>query len=296
MNNVVYLTMYSGELLPRWYIGSSYENKILNGYNGSVSSKKWGDIYSSEQKENKHLFKTRILSYHDTKIEALEEELRLQKMLNVVRNVSYINESYAQPNGFFGRDVSGELNPNYNNKWTEYQKIKASIRSIGRIVTTETREKISKNMSGENHWNYGKISHINGLTYENYYGKERAEDIKNKISEKLIGRIITKDSIEKMKSSNYHSASSYEERFGKERAKDIKEKIRLNSVGNKNPNASQWKLISPFGEIFESHGNIDVLLKKHNLSISTMKLHINKGKIRMKNLNNKHNNWELIKI
>lgn len=32
---VVYLTMYSGNLLPKWYIGSSYEEKVLNGYNGT---------------------------------------------------------------------------------------------------------------------------------------------------------------------------------------------------------------------------------------------------------------------
>ena len=33
-NYIVYLTMYSGNLLPQWYIGSTYEQRITDGYNG----------------------------------------------------------------------------------------------------------------------------------------------------------------------------------------------------------------------------------------------------------------------
>jgi len=64
---IVYITKYKGNLLPPFYIGSSYEEKILNGYNGSIRSKKYKEIYKKEQKENKHLFITRILSYHETR-------------------------------------------------------------------------------------------------------------------------------------------------------------------------------------------------------------------------------------
>lgn len=114
---VVYLTRYNGELLPRWYIGSSVEERILKGYNGSVTSKKWITIYKQEQQENKHLFKTRILSYHETRKEALYEELRVQKMHQVRNNNKYFNESYASKNGYFGHT---DLKPNlgklkYNN-------------------------------------------------------------------------------------------------------------------------------------------------------------------------------------
>lgn len=124
---VVYLTRYSGDKLPPWYIGSSTEEKVLNGYNGSVRSKKWKNIYYKELKENKSLFKTRILSYHLTREESLKEELRLQRMHLVVKSEKYFNESYATPNGFFGRDISGELNPFYGKTHTSEYKAKREI-------------------------------------------------------------------------------------------------------------------------------------------------------------------------
>lgn len=108
---VVYLTHYTGNLLPPWYIGSSTEARIKNGYTGSVSSKKWSKKYYSELKENRHLFKTRILSRHKTRIEANIEEHRLQTMHKVVTNPLYFNEAYATKDGCFTRDKSGSLNP-----------------------------------------------------------------------------------------------------------------------------------------------------------------------------------------
>ena len=114
--SVVYLTHYCGDKLPSWYIGSTFEDRVLNGYNGSASSEKYIKIYKQEQKENKHLFRTRVLSYHNTREEALTEEIRLQQMHNVVKSEKYYNESLASVNGMFGRDVSGKNNPNYGKK------------------------------------------------------------------------------------------------------------------------------------------------------------------------------------
>ena len=45
---VVYLTRYSGGKLPPWYIGSSTEEKVLAGYNGSVKSKKWKNFITKK--------------------------------------------------------------------------------------------------------------------------------------------------------------------------------------------------------------------------------------------------------
>lgn len=147
---VVYLTKYSGSTkLPKWYIGSSFKEKILNKrYNGSVYSKKWKLIYNKEQKENKHLFKTRILSYHLTRKEALKEELRIQKMHIVVKNDNYFNEAYACVNGFFGRDVSGKNNPMYNHKWTKESKNKISKSKNGYKWTDEQKRNHSKRLTG----------------------------------------------------------------------------------------------------------------------------------------------------
>jgi len=119
---IVYLTFYTGTKLPKWYIGSSYLENIKKGYNGSVTSKKYKEIYKREQLVNKTAFRTKILSYHSTRKQALSEELRLQQKHNVVANINYYNQSFASIDGFFGMDVAGETNPNSGNKWSLKQK------------------------------------------------------------------------------------------------------------------------------------------------------------------------------
>lgn len=111
MEYVVYLTMYSGDKLPRWYIGSSTRYRVLNGYRGSVTSRKWRDVYKEEISNNPNLFKSRILSFHNTRNEAVIEENRIQHLHSVVKNENYFNESYATKGGCFTRDKRGELNP-----------------------------------------------------------------------------------------------------------------------------------------------------------------------------------------
>lgn len=102
----VYLTIYSGDKLPRRYIGSSKVIHVLNGYNGSIKSKKYKDIYENEQRYNKHLFKTRILSKHETHKEALEAEYNLHIKYNVSKSDLYMNMSSATRNGWFGNGYS----------------------------------------------------------------------------------------------------------------------------------------------------------------------------------------------
>jgi hypothetical protein len=114
----VYVTAYSGEKLPKYYVGSTSVDKIKNGYRGSVSSKEWGFIWNMELKQNPQLFSTLIISTHDTRSEALEAELDYQIKNNVVISEQWINKSLAQPNGFFGMDVSGENNPMYGKNRT----------------------------------------------------------------------------------------------------------------------------------------------------------------------------------
>jgi len=171
---ITYITYYKGKLLPPFYIGSSYEEKVLNGYNGSVVSKKYKKIYKKEQKENKHLFRTRILSYHKTREEALEEELRLQKKHNVVKNNNYFNESYASVNGYFGRDISGKLHPMYGREHSKETKEKMSKSRIGRLAgvkkTQEHKDKI-------------------GLAHKN---KVLSEETKQKIKKTFIKNNTTK--------------------------------------------------------------------------------------------------------
>lgn len=98
----VYLTIYKGNKLPKFYIGSSSLQKIKNGYLGSVNSIKYGEIWKDETKNNRHLFETKVVTKHKTRKEALEKELKLQLALRVQENPLYINLSYARPNGCHG--------------------------------------------------------------------------------------------------------------------------------------------------------------------------------------------------
>jgi hypothetical protein len=140
---VVYLTHYIGDKLPPWYIGSSSEDRVNDGYTGSVTSKKWSDIYYKELEENRHLFKTRILSRHETRDDAVAEEHRLQRMHKVVTNSLYFNESYATKNGCFTRDKTGELNPMYG----QGEKINGSKNGRHKDNFTGDIQKVSEKIS-----------------------------------------------------------------------------------------------------------------------------------------------------
>jgi len=110
---VTYITVYSGKLLPPFYIGSSSTSNVINNnYNGSPTSRKYKSIYLAEQKNNKHLFQTTVLGIFSTREEAFEHELKLQKELDVVKSKLFFNESYASLNGYYGRSLTGKDNHN----------------------------------------------------------------------------------------------------------------------------------------------------------------------------------------
>jgi hypothetical protein len=172
---VVYLTKYSGKKLPPYYIGSTSTEKIKQGYKGSVTSKKWRKIFYEELLQNNHLFEIEILSTHDNRKDALEAELKEQKLRDVVKSKDYFNESFASVNGFFGRDISGENHPMFGKKGhssntgknlSEDHKKKIGLAHKGSTRTLETRKKIAD-------------AHI---------GLKHTEETKRKLSEMKIGK------------------------------------------------------------------------------------------------------------
>lgn len=172
MKYVVYLTMYKGTLLPRWYIGSSTIERVVNGYNGSVASKKWKEIYKKEQKENKELFTTRVLSYHKTKKDALEEECRVQRLHEVPKNEKYFNEAYASKNGFRGGDTSYAI---------DYDKIKENFDGSEhwRVINDRIKERRA-NSEEYNKWYIERRRPCRS----SFLGKHHTENAKRAIAEK----------------------------------------------------------------------------------------------------------------
>jgi hypothetical protein len=136
-----YLTIYSGNKLPPFYIGSTSVDNINKGYRGSVTSKKYKNVWYSEIKYNPHLFKTKIITTHKTREEATNKELMFHKKLNVVKSVLYVNQAYASPNGYFGISKKGKEHPLYGKK--------------GHPVSIETRKKMSHSHKGRTAWNIG---------------------------------------------------------------------------------------------------------------------------------------------
>lgn len=202
----VYLTEYHGNKLPRYYVGSSSVNNVESGYKGSVSSKEFGSIWKDELLNNSHLFVTRILSTHNSRKEALEEELRYQIENDVVNSVDYINKSLCRINGFFGMNVSGENNPMYGKVRcgeTHYGGDNIS-NSLKRFYETERgknkRRQMSTVMLGESN---------------PMYGKEHDDEYKTKMKMRMAGE---KNPM-----------------YGKRHSDDAKEKMRKSKLGENNP-------------------------------------------------------------
>ena len=93
---VTYLTTYSDDKLPRFYIGSSTKTRVENGYHGSVRSQKYRALWESELTAHPELFSTAILSEHDSRDESLEAEEAFQMLHNAVKSPDYINMAYAR--------------------------------------------------------------------------------------------------------------------------------------------------------------------------------------------------------
>jgi hypothetical protein len=118
-----YLTIYSGNKLPPFYVGSTSVAKINSGYRGSVSSVEYKTIWKLELKDNPELFRTIIISRHDTRKEALEKENKLHKLIGVSNNTLYINKANAIPNGQFGVNNTGINNPMYAKKRPDVSRL-----------------------------------------------------------------------------------------------------------------------------------------------------------------------------
>jgi len=103
-----YLTIYSGNKLPLFYIGQTTLDKVRNGYHGSVQSKVFKKIWKQEIKEHPGLFKTSIISIHDHREEAINREIYLQQRLDVLNNPLYINRAIGRMVDNKGRKITPE--------------------------------------------------------------------------------------------------------------------------------------------------------------------------------------------
>lgn len=145
---VTYLTIYYGSKLPMFYIGSSSLERINKGYRGSVSSKKYKKIWKMELKSNPQLFKTKVITKHNTRQDALNNEFKFQKFFNIAKTGMYINMAICNVNGSHAVSLKGKDSPNYGIvRSDEYKRNQSNIHK-------------SKNLTGKNHFNFGRIRSI----------------------------------------------------------------------------------------------------------------------------------------
>ncbi|AWD91284.1 hypothetical protein [Enterobacteria phage vB_EcoM_IME281] len=155
---IVYLTIYSGDKLPPFYIGSTSLEKHLNGYHGSVKSKKYQEIYKSELAAHPELFDSLIVEEFETREEATKAEYKYQVLNNAAKSDLFFNRATAAPKGFFGSDVSKENNPFFNKHHShETIKIQSGLK-LGELnpMYGIKRPEHSKAMAKENNPFFGK--------------------------------------------------------------------------------------------------------------------------------------------
>lgn len=153
----VYLTVYRGNKLPMFYIGSSNVDKINKGYHGSVLSSEYKEIWKSELKNSPELFITRVISTHKTRQEAYQTEERLQKTQNVISSQLFINKAIANKTfNNFGKKDSIETKQKKSNS----HKGKKVWNAGYTAETHPSMLKISNSNKGKTPWNKGKTDII----------------------------------------------------------------------------------------------------------------------------------------
>ena len=95
-----YLTVYKGNKMPPFYIGSTSVERVHGGYKGTVLSAAYKEVWNEELKHRDELFETKIVSVHDSRKDALDKENKLHIQLGVKDNNLYINKAVAS--GCFG--------------------------------------------------------------------------------------------------------------------------------------------------------------------------------------------------
>jgi hypothetical protein len=256
MKYVTYLTTYSGKLLPPFYIGHTSEEKILSGnYFGSVSSQKWKEIYQSEIINNSHLFSIEILSYHETREEAIAEELLQQLQRNVVKSQEYFNEGFAKKNGGWGCG-SGEEHHSFGTKRSDASKEKMRNSKKGKtyeeIYGPEKAAKIKADRRKV--WQERNPSTINGSPGKGrvgeahpMFGKTHSEEAKRKIADASANRSDeTKRKSKETKRKNIESGITKPTNLGSKQseetiAKRVESKKRNNKKINRMKSSEETK-------------------------------------------------------
>lgn len=174
---VTYLTVYSGEKLPPFYIGSTTEERLAKGYHGSIRSVKYRAIWEQEIIDHPELFETRILTSHDAREDSLIKEEEIQKMFDAVKSPLFTNMAYARGGfinpGSFSDETRAKMSASAK-AWRRGEKIVKAPRSGPQTQSPETRKKMS--LAHLDRWAKMSPEEINLISEKK--SKPRSEDVK----------------------------------------------------------------------------------------------------------------------
>jgi hypothetical protein len=194
------------------------------------------------------------------------------KKFNIVESEEYAN--LVEEAGVDGCPMHGERNGMYGKNHTTEAKEKMS----------EARKKVPReSYCGERNGMYGKTTELNPMygkhhtaetkekmsearkdkSYEEFYGAEKAEELRKKRAIESIGRIKTDETRQKLSLANKGKKRTLEQRI------NISNAQKGLQAGSNNPRALKIKAISPEGEIFHIHGEFRIFCESKSLSPST---------------------------
>lgn len=202
MNTIyaVYLTIYNGEMLPPFYIGSTSLDKLNRGYCGSVSSREYKTLWKAALKQEPENFDTIVISEHNTRKEALDAECDLQRKLDVVKSPLFVNKAIATlhpRNSGKGRKMSAKtlaaiIKSRTGSTHTDEAKLKMSIASQKRLpATAESRAKMSTSQKSRERKPMTAEAKENLSIKQT--GKQASQETKNKLSETLKEKCNTEE-------------------------------------------------------------------------------------------------------
>ena len=204
-----YLTVYTGNKLPPFYIGSTSVDNISKGYRGSVLSKKYKSIWKQELSDHPDLFETIILTRHETRQEALDKEIIFHEAFSVARNPMYINMAHA--NGKFF--TSGPPTPE--------TKVKIGVANTGKKRSPEAIAKTAAAHTGQKRSSESKAKMSAAKT-----GKKRSPEAIAKTAAANTGKKLGPQSPE-------HKAKRVAAQTGKKRTSETKAKMSAAQTGKK---------------------------------------------------------------
>jgi hypothetical protein len=142
----VYLTTYSGTLLPKFYVGSTSLESLGKGYKGSVASRLYSKIWKQEVKDHPELFSVEIISTHPTRLDALDAELEWQLERRVVEDENFVNMAYAKQK-FYGLSTPALVEAFRQAIASRTPEEKAAVRAIyqerqRRVLAARSPEKV----------------------------------------------------------------------------------------------------------------------------------------------------------